>query len=72
MQIEKLRQVEISAVVDPLEAIINTMLRSSLGFHTMTLSMVLLQQDTSQLFDDLKKYKQETGAIREYPDGHGN
>ena len=48
------------------------MLRSSLGFHTMTLSMVLLQQDTSQLFDDLKKYKQETGAIREYPDGHGN
>ena len=48
------------------------MLRSSLGFHTMTLSMVLLQPDTSQLFDDFKKYKQETGVIKEYPDGYGN
>lgn len=48
------------------------MLRSSLGFHTMTLSMVLLQPETSQLFDDLKKYKQETGGIKEYPDDYGN
>ena len=48
------------------------MLRSSLGFHTVTLSMVLLQPETSQLFDDLKKYKQETGGVKEYPDDYGN
>lgn len=48
------------------------MLRSSLGFHTMTLSMVLPQSDTSQLFDDFKKYKQETGGIKQYPDDYEN
>ncbi len=48
------------------------MLRSSEGFHTMTLSMVSLKPETQQLFHDFQKYKQETGAIMMYPDKYEN
>ena len=47
-------------------------MRSSLGFHTMTLSMVLLKQETSQLFQDFQRYHSDTDSIQMYPDGNQN
>lgn len=48
------------------------MLRSSLGFHTMTLSLPLFSQDAIQLMMDFKKYSQETHSIQMYSDRPGN
>lgn len=49
------------------------MLRSSLGFHTMTLSTTLMmEKDVQQLFQDFRRYSSETGAIKMYSDNHGN
>ena len=42
-------------------------LRSSLGFHTITLSMWLFPGDILQLLSDFKKYGQETESIQIYP-----
>ena len=47
------------------------MLRSSLGFHTLTLSYPLFFQEAQQLISDFTRYSKETGAIQMYPD-HGN
>lgn len=48
------------------------MLRSSLGFHTMTLSTPISKAYTKQLLDDLKEYSKKTGIIHMYPDERGN
>lgn len=42
------------------------MLRSSLGFHTMTLSLFLLHKDVPQLIRDFKDYSKNTGLIQMY------
>lgn len=47
------------------------MLQSSLGFHTVTLSMPLLDNEYN-LVMDFKKYSQQTGGLQMYPDRHGN
>lgn len=47
------------------------MLRSSLGFHTLTLSYPLFFQEAQRLISDFKRYSKETGAIQMYHD-HGN
>lgn len=47
------------------------MLRSSLGFHTLTLSYTLFFQEAKCLISDFKKYSKETGAIQMFQD-HGN
>lgn len=47
------------------------MLRSSLGFHTLTLSNISFLSETKYLRSDFKRYSQETGAIQMYED-HGN
>lgn len=47
------------------------MLRSSLGFHTLTLSYPLFFQEIQYLISDFKRYSKETGAIQMYED-HGN
>lgn len=48
------------------------MLQSSLGFHTMTLSIMLLKHETRQLIMDFRKYSQKTGNIKIYPDKYRN
>lgn len=48
------------------------MLRSSLGFHTMTLSTPIFKTETKQLLNNLKEYREKTGSIKMYPDEHGN
>ncbi len=48
------------------------MLRSSLGFHTITLSLWLFLNEASQLIADFRKYSQETGAIQIYSDEYQN
>lgn len=40
--------------------------RSSLGFHTMTLSLNLSYDDVHQLIKDFKKYSAQTGSIQMY------
>lgn len=47
------------------------MLRSSLGFHTLTLSYSLFFKEAQYLISDFKRYSKETGAIQMYED-HGN
>lgn len=47
------------------------MLRSSLGFHTLTLSYPLFFKGAQYLISDFKRYSKETGAIQMYED-HGN
>lgn len=47
------------------------MLRSSLGFHTLTLSNISFLSETKYLRSDFKRYSKETGAIQMYED-HGN
>lgn len=47
------------------------MLRSSLGFHTLTLSYPLFFQEIQYLISDFRRYSKETGAIQMYED-HGN
>lgn len=47
------------------------MLRSSLGFHTLTLSYISFSSETKYLISDFKRYSKETGAIQIYED-HGN
>lgn len=46
-------------------------MRSSLGFHTMSLSMPIFIQEIQQLISDFKRYSTATGAIQMYSD-HGN
>ena len=46
------------------------MLRSSLGFHTLTLTNPLFFQEAQYLISDFKRYSKETGAIQMYQD-HG-
>lgn len=51
------------------------MLRSSLGFHTLTLSKHLLEdfgETKDHLITDFKKYSQETSNIQIYTDKYGN
>jgi len=45
-------------------------MRSSLGFHTMKLSMYLIKTD--QLLEDFKKYSKQTRSIQIYPDKNGD
>lgn len=47
------------------------MLRSSLGFHTLTLSRPVFLQEAQYLISDFKRYSKETGAIQIFQD-HGN
>lgn len=47
-------------------------LRSSLGFHTMALSIPIFKQETKQLISDFKKYSEETGSIQMYSDQNEN
>lgn len=47
-------------------------LRSSLGFHTMTLYNIIFSGDTAQLIRDFQQYSQMTGSIKMYKDKHGN
>lgn len=47
------------------------MLRSSLGFHTLTLSRPVFSHEAQYLISDLKRYSKETGAIQMFQD-HGN
>lgn len=42
------------------------MLRSSLGFHTITLSLSLLENEASQLITDFCTYRKKTGTIEIY------
>lgn len=42
------------------------MLRSSLGFHTLTVSYPIFKQEMQQLISDFKRYSKETGAIQMY------
>lgn len=42
------------------------MLRSSLGFHTLTMSCPIFKQEMQQLISDFKRYSKETGAIQMY------
>lgn len=46
------------------------LLQSSLGFHTLMLSSILL--DTAQLLEDFITYSKKTGAIQIYTDKYGN
>lgn len=46
------------------------MLRSSLGFHTLSLTKLLLKSETQYLISDFKRYSKKTGAIQIYQD-HG-
>lgn len=51
------------------------MLRSSLGFHTLTLTNWLLEDfgdDKEKLMEDFRRYSHRTHSIQIYPDGHGN
>ena len=43
------------------------MLRSSLGFHTMSMIKLLFDDDASQLIKDFKRYSKETGLIKIFP-----
>lgn len=43
-----------------------TMLRSSLGFHTMTLSLFLVGNEIYQLLDDFIRYNEKTGFLLMY------
>lgn len=47
-------------------------LQSSLGFHTMALSIPIFKQETKQLISDFKKYSVETGNIQMYSAQNGN
>lgn len=47
-------------------------MRSSLGFHTMTLSKFIFSDDTAQLIRDFQQYSRMTGSIKMYEDKHGN
>lgn len=48
------------------------MLRSSLGFHTLTLFLILTEKDARQLMKDFKKYSLDTGLIKIFPvEGNG-
>lgn len=40
--------------------------RSSLGFHTLTMSCPIFKQEMQQLISDFKRYSKETGAIQMY------
>ena len=42
------------------------MLKSSLGFHTMTLSISLLSSESNQLIKDFDTYRANTGLIELY------
>ena len=42
-------------------------MRSSLGFHTLTLIMHMAEKEARQLLIHLKKYSQKTGRIKIYP-----
>lgn len=42
------------------------MLRSSLGFHTITLSLILDKKTAGNLIRDFRKYSQDTGLIKMY------
>ncbi|GHU76782.1 hypothetical protein FACS1894188_09840 [Clostridia bacterium] len=43
------------------------MLRSSLGFHTLTLSLILTEKEAKQLMGDFKMYSRNTGFIKIFP-----
>lgn len=47
----------------------NRMLRSSLGFHTMTLSLLMETRTVRSLIRDFKKYSRDTGLVQIYRDG---
>ncbi len=42
------------------------MLRSSLGFHTLSLSIPLAKPEVSPLIEDFRRYSRETGSIQIY------
>lgn len=44
------------------------MLRSSLGFHTLTMSFPIFKQEMQQLISDFKQYSKETGTVQMYPE----
>lgn len=45
------------------------MLRSSLGFHTMTLSLLMETRTVRSLIRDFRKYSRDTGLVQIYRDG---
>ncbi len=47
-------------------------MRSSLGFHTITLSMLVYNGETKQLTEDFVKYSQKERCIQMYPNRNGN
>lgn len=42
-------------------------MRSSLGFHTMTIGSYIRNDDTTKLIADFKQYSRDTGLIKIYP-----
>ena len=48
------------------------MMQSSLGFHTITLSKLLLDKETKQLTEDFVKYSRKERYLQMYPDKNGN
>ena len=48
------------------------MSQSSLGFHTLTISMILLDDECDALILDFKKYSQKAGDIQMYSNEYGN
>ena len=47
-------------------------MKSSMGFHTMTLSRILFKDETKQLLTAFSKYSSMTGEIQIYTDKYGN
>lgn len=47
----------------------NRMLHSSLGFHTMTLSLLMESNTVRSLIRDFRKYSRDTGLVQIYRDG---
>ena len=47
-------------------------MQSSLGFHTITLSKLLLDKETKQLTEDFVKYSRKERYLQMYPDKNGN
>lgn len=47
-------------------------MHSSLGFHTITLSMFLLDRETWQLTEDFVKYNRKERCLQMYPSKNDN
>lgn len=48
------------------------MSQSSIGFHTLTMSMILFDDECDTLILDFKKYSHKTGDVQMYSNKYGN